>query len=174
MLYHIVMIIILAIFVIAVVVILRRFTIVRKQRKGWQLREMEFLNKLVTEGNLKPGQFSGLFDFNEDRTIDTDVLKFKKGDNELGRDEIHALIFKEINQMSDSEIREFYQEFKEKQHGKQRKYDRKEFSMIVDYSVNDRYYRDFIQDISESGLFIKTPQMFSAGQKVKMTFISPD
>ena len=174
MLYHIVMIIILAIFAIAVVVILRRFTIVRKQGKEWQLREMEFLNKLVTEGNLKPGQFSGLFDFNEDRTIDTDVLKFKKGDNELGRDEIHALIFKEINQMSDSEIREFYQEVKEKQHGKQRKYDRKEFSMIVDYSVNDRYYRDFIQDISESGLFIKTPQMFSEGQKVKMTFMSPD
>ena len=174
MLYHIVMIIILAIFAIAVVVIFRRFTIVRKQRKEWELREMEFLNKLVSEGNLKPGQFSGLFDFNEDRTIDTDVLKFKKGDNELGRDEIHALIFKEINQMSDSEIREFYQEFKEKQHGKQRKYDRKEFSMIVDYSVNDRYYRDFIQDISESGLFIKTPQMFSAGQGIKMTFMSPD
>ena len=174
MLYHIIMIIILAIFAIAVVVLFRKFSIVRKQRKEWELRETEFLNKLVSEGNLKPGQFSGLFDFNEDRTIDTDVLKFKKGDNELGRDEIHALIFKEINQMSDSEIREFYQEFKEKQHGKQRKYDRKEFSMIVDYSVNDRYYRDFIQDISESGLFIKTPQMFSEGQKVKMTFMSPD
>ena len=174
MLYHIVMIIILAIFAIAVVVIFRRFTIVRRQRKEWQLREMEFLNKLVSEGSLEPGQFSGLFDFNEDRTIDTDVLKFKKGDNELGRDEIHALIFKDINQMSDAEIREFYREFKEKQHGKQRKYDRKEFSMIVDYNVNDRYYRDFIQDISESGLFIKTPQMFSEGQKVKMTFMSPD
>ena len=174
MLYHIIMIIILAIFAIAVVVLFRKFSIVRKQRKEWELRETEFLNKLVSEGNLKPGQFPRLFDFNEGRTIDADVLKFKKGDNELGRDEIHALIFKEINQMSDAEIREFYQKVKEKQHGKQRKYDRKEFSMIVDYSVNDRYYRDFIQDISESGLFIKTPQMFSAGQKVKMTFMSPD
>ena len=174
MLYHIIMIIILAIFAIAVVVLFRKFSIVRKQRKEWELRETEFLNKLVSEGNLKPGQFPRLFDFNEGRTIDADVLKLKKGDNELGRDEIHALIFKEINQMSDAEIREFYQKVKEKQHGKQRKYDRKEFSMIVDYSVNDRYYRDFIQDISESGLFIKTPQMFSAGQKVKMTFMSPD
>ena len=174
MLYHIIMIIILAIFAIAVVVLFRKFSIVRKQRKEWELRETEFLNKLVSEGNLKPGQFPRLFDFNEGRTIDADVLKFKKGDNELGRDEIHALIFKEINQMSDAEIREFYQKVKEKQHGKQRKYDRKEFSMIVDYNVNDRYYRDFIQDISESGLFIKTPQMFSAGQKVKMTFMSPD
>jgi Flp pilus assembly protein CpaB len=55
MLYHIVMIIILAIFAIAVVVLFRKFTIVRKQRKEWELREMEFLNKLVSEGNLKPG-----------------------------------------------------------------------------------------------------------------------
>ncbi|MGW8325121.1 MAG: hypothetical protein ACWGNI_05405, partial [Desulfobacterales bacterium] len=78
MLYHIIMIIILAIFAIAVVILFRKFTIVRKQRKEWELREMEFLNKLVSEGNLKPGQFPELFDFNEDRTIDTDVLKFNK------------------------------------------------------------------------------------------------
>ena len=76
--------------------------------------------------------------------------------------------------MSDAEIREFYHEFKEEKHGKPRKVDWKEFSMIVDYRMNDRYYRDFIQDISESGLFIKTPQMFSAGQSIKMTFMSPD
>lgn len=46
--------------------------------------------------------------------------------------------------------------------------------MIVDYCVNDQYYRDFIQDISESGLFIKTSQSFSVGQKIQMTFMSPD
>jgi Tfp pilus assembly protein PilZ len=174
MLYHIVMIIIFAVLAIAVVVLFRRFAIVRKQRKVWQLREMEFMDKLVSEGNLEPGQLPGLYDFNENRTINTDVLKFKKVDNELSRDEIHALIFKKINRMSDAEIREFYHEFKEERHGKPRKNDRKEFSMIVDYSVNDRYYRDFIRDISESGLFIKTPQMFSAGQRIKMTFMSPD
>jgi PilZ domain len=168
------MIIIFAVLAIAVVVLFRRFAIVRKQRKVWQLREMEFMDKLVSEGNLEPGQLPGLYDFNENRTINTDVLKFKKVDNELSRDEIHALIFKKINRMSDAEIREFYHEFKEERHGKPRKNDRKEFSMIVDYSVNDRYYRDFIRDISESGLFIKTPQMFSAGQRIKMTFMSPD
>ena len=168
------MIIILVVLAIAVVVMFRRFVIVQKQRKEWQLKEMEFMNKLVSEGNLKPGQLSELYNFDEDRTINTDVFKFKKADNELSRDEIHALIFKIINRMSDAEIREFYHEFKEEKHGKPRNNDRKEFSMIVDYSVNDRYYRDFIQDISESGLFIKTPQTFSAGQKIKMTFMSPD
>ena len=132
------MIIIFAVLAIAVVVLFRRFAIVRKQRKVWQLREMEFMDKLVSEGNLEPGQLPGLYDFNENRTINTDVLKFKKVDNELSRDEIHALIFKKINRMSDAEIREFYHEFKEERHGKPRKNDRKEFSMIVDYSVNDR------------------------------------
>jgi Tfp pilus assembly protein PilZ len=40
--------------------------------------------------------------------------------------------------------------------------------------VGDRYYRDFIQDMSEGGLFIETSNEFSAGQKIIMTFTSPD
>jgi len=40
--------------------------------------------------------------------------------------------------------------------------------------VDDHYYRDFIQDISETGLFIKTSNIFSVGQTIVMTFISPD
>jgi Tfp pilus assembly protein PilZ len=56
----------------------------------------------------------------------------------------------------------------------QRKYDRKDFLRIIDYTVNDRYYRDFIQDISEGGLFIETTNEFSVGQKILMTFASPD
>ena len=78
MLYHIVMIIILVVLAIAVVVLFRRFAIVQKQRKEWQLKEMEFMNKLVSEGNLKPGQLSKLYNFDEDRTINTDVFKFEK------------------------------------------------------------------------------------------------
>lgn len=40
--------------------------------------------------------------------------------------------------------------------------------------MDDHYYRDFIQDISETGLFIKTSNIFSVGQTIVMTFISPD
>jgi hypothetical protein len=132
------------------------------------------MNKLVSEGNLKPGQLSGLYDFFEDRTADKDVFKLKTTDHELDRNEIRSLIFKEINCMSDVEIRQFYQEFQEKQRGEPRKHDRKDFFMIVDYSVNDQYHRDFIQDISESGVFIKTSQTFSVSQNIQMTFMSPD
>lgn len=67
MLYHIVMIIIFAVFAIAVVVLFRRLAIVQKRRKEWQLKEMEFMNKLVSEGNLKPGQLSELYNFDSDK-----------------------------------------------------------------------------------------------------------
>jgi len=164
MLYQIVIMIVFAVLAYAVVVLFRKFAIIKKRRKARQLKESEFINKLVSEGDLRPDQLSGLYDFVDDRTIN----------NELGRDEIRALIFKEINRMSDVEMRQFYQEFQEKQSGKPRKHDRKDFFMIVDYSVNDQYYRDFIQDISESGVFIKTSQSLSVGQKIQMTFMSPD
>jgi len=57
---------------------------------------------------------------------------------------------------------------------KSRKDDRKDFFMTVDYVVNDRYYRDFIQDMSDGGVFIKTRQKFKPGQDILMTFMSPD
>lgn len=164
MLYQIVIMIVFAVLAYAVVVLFRKIVIIEKRRKARQLKESEFINKLVSEGDLRPDQLSGLYDFVDDRTIN----------NELGRDEIRALIFKEINRMSDVEMRQFYQEFKERQHSKSRKHDRKDFFMIVDYSVSDQYYRDFIQDISESGVFIKTSQSLSVGQKIQMTFMSPD
>lgn len=164
MLYQIVIMIVFAVLAYAVVVLFRKIVIIEKRRKARQLKESEFINKLVSEGDLRPDQLSGLYDFVDDRTIN----------NELGRDEIRALIFKEINRMSDVEMRQFYQEFQERQHSQPRKHDRKDFFMIVDYSVNDQYYRDFIQDISESGVFIKTSQSLSVGQKIQMTFMSPD
>lgn len=55
-----------------------------------------------------------------------------------------------------------------------RKDARKDFFMTVDYVVGDRYYRDFIQDMSDSGVFIKTRQQFETGREILMTFMSPD
>ena len=57
---------------------------------------------------------------------------------------------------------------------KSRKDERQDFFMTVDYVVGDRYYRDFIQDMSDSGVFIRTRQIFEPGQDILMTFMSPD
>jgi Tfp pilus assembly protein PilZ len=40
--------------------------------------------------------------------------------------------------------------------------------------VAGRYYREFIQNISERGVFIKTTETFSKGQEILMTFMSQD
>jgi Tfp pilus assembly protein PilZ len=166
--------IVFAVLAYAIVVLFRKFAIIQKRRKERQLKESEFMNKLVSEGDFKPDQLSGLYNFAQDRTLDKDVFKLKATDSELDRNEIRASIIKKVDRMSDVEIREFYQEFQERQHSKPRKHERKDFFMIVDYSVSDHYYRDFIQDISETGVFIKTSQTFSVDQKIQMTFMSPD
>jgi Tfp pilus assembly protein PilZ len=174
MLYHIVIMIIFAILAYAVIVLFRKIILIRKRKKERQLKESEFMNKLVSGGALRPEQVSEWFDFVEDRTINKDVSELKTTDKVPDGKDIRALIIKEVSRMPDVEIRQFYKEIQKKQHDRFRKHDRKDFFMIIDYNVNDRYHRDFIQDISESGVFIKTSQTFSTGQKVQMTFMSPD
>jgi Tfp pilus assembly protein PilZ len=94
--------------------------------------------------------------------------------NELGINEVRAFIFEIINMLSEQKMRQLLKDLEEGQRIERRKYDRKDFLRIIDYTVGDRYYRDFIQDISESGVFIQTSQTFSIGQTILMTFISPD
>ncbi len=94
--------------------------------------------------------------------------------NELGRDEVRAYLFRLLNDMSDEELRQLLKELEERQNKKQRKYFRNGFLTAIDYNVGDRYYRDFIKDLSGSGLFIKTSQTFSVGQTILMTFMYPD
>ncbi|MEA1878411.1 MAG: PilZ domain-containing protein [Bacteroidota bacterium] len=55
-----------------------------------------------------------------------------------------------------------------------RKHHRKPFIMVVDYMMQDRMYKDFIQDISAGGLFIETNKPFPIGQNVILTFPLPD
>jgi len=94
--------------------------------------------------------------------------------NELSRNEVRAYLFRLLNDMSDEEMRQLLKELEERQNEKQRKYSRKGFLTLIDYNVGDRSYKDFIQDISGSGVFIKTSQTFSVGQTISMTFMSPD
>ena len=80
--------------------------------------------------------------------------------------------------MPEEEMRQLLKVLEERQKKRQkverRKFDRKNFLRIIDYTVSGQYYRDFIQDISGSGVFIKTSQTFSIGQTILMTFMSPD
>jgi hypothetical protein len=50
MLYHIVIMITLALLAFTVVVLFWKFTTIQKRRKDWQFKESEFMKKLVSEG----------------------------------------------------------------------------------------------------------------------------
>ena len=54
-----------------------------------------------------------------------------------------------------------------------REYERKPYSRVVNYIVNQDAYTDSIQDISAGGVFIQTAKSFSEGQEVSMTFSLP-
>ena len=95
-------------------------------------------------------------------------------DIEIGKNEVRAFLFEMLNRMSESEMRQLLNELEERQNKERRSCRRKDFSTMVDYKVADRYYRDFIQNISERGVFIKTSETFSKGQETLMTFMSPD
>ena len=98
----------------------------------------------------------------------------ENNDNNLGRNEVRAFLFEIINSMSDEEMHQLLKELEERKNKERRQCDRKDFFRIIEYRVGDHYSRDFIQDISETGLFIKTSHPFSVGQTIVMTFISPD
>jgi non-heme chloroperoxidase len=54
-----------------------------------------------------------------------------------------------------------------------REYERKPYSAIVDYIVNEEPYTGSIRNISAGGVFIQTARPFPEGQEVSMTFPLP-
>ena len=62
----------------------------------------------------------------------------------------------------------------ERRFQKHRGLPRRQLRTLVDYAADGKAYRDFIHDISGSGVFIETRIPFAVGQQISMTFIVPD
>lgn len=169
MLYYISILIIFLVIGFVGIILFKKITYFQKKRKKLQEKEFGFINELVTEADLKSSHSFQMDDFIENHTF-----VIEEHNDKLGRNKVRALIFETISSMSDQEMRQFLKKLETRQDKEQRKYSRKDFLTITDYNVGDRYYRDFIQDISASGVFIKTSQKFSVGQPILMTFMSPD
>jgi Tfp pilus assembly protein PilZ len=145
----------------------------KKRRKKLQEKESGFIDELATEADS-----NGSHSFQMDDVVENHTFVFEESKNmikdELGRNEVRSLVFEKISSMSDEEMRQLLTKLETHQNKEQRESSRKDFLTIIDYNVGDRYYRDFIQDISPSGVFIKTSQNFSVGQPILMAFMSPD
>jgi Tfp pilus assembly protein PilZ len=80
-------------------------------------------------------------------------------------------IIKNISEDKQLKILELLKQWDEQGH---RDHNRKECLIAVDYSSQDRFFRDFIQNISAGGVFIETREAFSAGQEIGLTFSIPN
>ena len=119
------------------------------------MKESDFIDKLLAEEEQEPKK--------------RDII-----DDKLSKDDIRALIYEIINTMSEEDMQLLLRDLEKGKIGERRQCERKDFLRVIDYKVGDNYYRDFIQNISETGLFIKPSKTFSVGQTVSMTFMSPD
>ena len=75
-----------------------------------------------------------------------------------------------IEKMSEDEQLTLFKALEEKLFRVKRKHEREPFFMVVDYSVEDRFYKSYIQNISAGGVFIKTRMPFKAGHEASLTF----
>lgn len=173
MLYHITILIIFLVLACTVIILFKKAFSFRQQTEKLQKKESGFAKELFAEAYLKS---DGSIQTDDDIDNNTFTLgeerNMKNNDKKMDIKELRAFIIGIIYDMSEKKLRQLLKYLEEE--GEQRKYDRKDFLRIIDYTVKDRYYRDFIQDISEGGLFIETTNEFSVGQKILMTFASPD
>ena len=96
-----------------------------------------------------------------------------ESDSQTGVASVYDQVVETINRMSDVELTELLGMVNVQQGEKSRQDDRLTFYCMVDFVVAGQYYRDFIQDLSASGVFIKGRHMFEPGQAILMTFMSP-
>ena len=87
---------------------------------------------------------------------------------------IAARLIDLICEMSVAQQLELLKQMDKKQYKGGRSDYRRNRKIAVDYQVNDKVQKDFIQDISAAGVFIETQSPPSAGENIKLTFSIAD
>jgi hypothetical protein len=96
--------------------------------------------------------------------------------NQLTREEVYNKILTIIASLSESQMRNLLKSLVNWQQSKfdeKRKHPRKKTFVWTECSADTRFFTDFIQNLSVSGLFIETQLPFFVGEKLSMTFSLP-
>jgi len=97
-------------------------------------------------------------------------------DNKIDREEVYSKILTIISILSEAQMRKLLKSLEKWQQSKfdeKRKYPRKQTFIWTECSANSRFFTDFIQNLSVSGLFIETQFPFFVGEELSMTFSFP-
>ena len=78
-----------------------------------------------------------------------------------------------IHDMTEDQLRNLLNLIENQQSG-YRKHHREDCSIVTDYIVRDKTYKDFIKNISAGGVYIKTQQPQVLGQDIFINFTLPD
>jgi Tfp pilus assembly protein PilZ len=92
----------------------------------------------------------------------------------MNESSVTARLLKLAKKMSEDEQLTLLRELEETLLKGSRKHEREPFFMVVDYSTEDRIYKDYIKDISAGGIFIETRMPFSVGQELSLPFPLPN
>ncbi len=79
-----------------------------------------------------------------------------------------------ILKMSAKDRQTLLNELEEKYKKGNRDFSRKDYKKEVDFVLNKRIFKGFIQNLSSSGMFIETSESFSEGQIITLTFELPE
>jgi type IV pilus assembly protein PilZ len=120
------------------------------------------------------------------QTVETDaeaIPVMKKFDSRSSKNEITVRLIEAILEMPEEDQRNVLQELMSKQlerkkisdrktetYEESREHPRKASLIPVDCSTHDLCFTNFIQDISEGGVFIETNAPFYVGQKITLNF----
>lgn len=97
-----------------------------------------------------------------------------KQDNQPNISIITTRLVDLILKMSPKERQTLLNELEEKFKKGNRKFSRKDYNKEVDFVLNKRIFKGFIQNLSASGMFIETSESFSQGQIITLTFELPE
>jgi len=97
-----------------------------------------------------------------------------KQSNKLNTSVITRRLVDLILKMSAKERQTLLNELEEKYKKGNREFSRKDYKREVDFVLNERIFRGFIQNLSASGMFIETSESFSEGERITLTFELPE
>jgi len=87
-----------------------------------------------------------------------------------GQTDVAFRLFELITDMPFEEQMAMLEELEKKQTRRTRRHKRRDTSLTVYYATHDRAYRDIIQNISPTGVFIETREPFDVGQEILLNF----
>jgi Tfp pilus assembly protein PilZ len=89
---------------------------------------------------------------------------------QISQTDVTFRLFELITDMTFEEQVAMLEELEKKKTRRTRRHKRRETNLTVYYATHDRAYRDIIQNISPTGVFIETREPFAVGQEILLSF----